>query len=107
MPNRWPYSTGRWQRLRKTILQRDRYQCQSCGRYGFEVHHKVPIREGGAVWDLENLEIRCRDCHEKAHGRYREKAQWERDWDQAVETPFPICEGEHRLTRIQPPPASK
>ena len=89
MPNRWPYSTGRWQRLRRVILNRDTYRCRVCGRHGFEVHHKVPIRDGGAVWDPENLEVRCRDCHEKAHGRYREKQQWERDWDQAVDPPPP------------------
>lgn len=32
-----------------------------------EVHHKKPVAQGGAWYDLENLEVLCRGCHIKHH----------------------------------------
>lgn len=86
MPNRWPYSTGRWKRVRKEVLRRDRYTCQECGGHGFEVHHLQPWRKGGAVFDKRNLQVLCGACHAEATcaERGRPRPQWARDWDAAV-----------------------
>ena len=54
-----------WARLRRTVLVRDGYRCQACGRAGrLEVDHIVPLANGGAATDLENLQALCgRPCH--------------------------------------------
>lgn len=33
--------------------------------HAFEVDHIVPISEGGAMWDKDNLQVLCVDCHRK------------------------------------------
>jgi 5-methylcytosine-specific restriction endonuclease McrA len=53
--------------LRQTILQRDHWQCQSCGALdGLEVHHIKP--RGRLGHDAEdNLVTLCWSCHRKLH----------------------------------------
>lgn len=34
---------------------------------GLEVHHIIPISKGGAMWDEENLETLCTECHKDKH----------------------------------------
>ena len=58
--------------LRLEILYRDHFICRDCGAtYSdtggrFEVHHVVPVSEGGK--DLpENLITLCAECHLKRH----------------------------------------
>jgi predicted kinase len=62
-----------WDRLRKQVLERDRWLCQACLRNGqitalgvrardHAVDHVVPKAYGGTD-DPENLEALCRDCH--------------------------------------------
>ena len=66
--HRYIYNLQRWKRLRRTILDRDGWRCQSCGRAGrLEVHHKTPVREGGAIWDPANLTTLCYRCHVSSH----------------------------------------
>ena len=57
------YKTKRWQVLRRSVLRRDRYTCQSCLKWANEVDHVVPINAGGAVWDASNLQALCKPCH--------------------------------------------
>ena len=41
----------RWARVRRAVLRRDRFRCQSCGRAGrLECDHIVPL-DKGAPWD--------------------------------------------------------
>ena len=58
-------TTARWRRLRRVILARDGWECQACGKLlGMaEVDHIAPVGQGGAVWDPENLQVLCPDCH--------------------------------------------
>jgi len=55
------------QSLRFSILRRDDFQCQYCGRKApevvLEVDHVVPISFGGDN-KLENLRTSCRDCNQ-------------------------------------------
>jgi 5-methylcytosine-specific restriction protein A len=46
--------------------------CEMCERKGWVVpatmvHHVKPIKQGGAVLDMENLMALCRRCHDKIH----------------------------------------
>ena len=63
------YCTRRWQALRVRVIQRDRGRCCKCEKVGgsIEVHHIVPIRNGGDPWNLANLQSLCRLCHIKKH----------------------------------------
>ena len=57
---------GRWARVRRAVLRRDGWLCQ-CGEagphYGNEVDHILPLHEGGAAYDLDNLRVLNRRCH--------------------------------------------
>ena len=62
-----------WQRIRKLVLQRDSYTCQSCGAVERErphhVHHKVPLRSFTSLEQahaFENLVTLCQSCHHRA-----------------------------------------
>ena len=69
---RWPYSTDRWQRLRRTKLAMNPL-CEYCPPYSprpaRHVDHKVSIRDGGEVWDLDNLASCCPECHNRKTAR--------------------------------------
>lgn len=56
-------NTARWRKVRKVIL-REHPICEHCGRtFATEVNHIVPIIDGGAEYDLDNLEALCTECH--------------------------------------------
>lgn len=59
-----------WDRVRKSILKRDNYQCQNqnCRKKGvpLDVHHICEVEYGGAN-DPRNLISLCRDCHALLH----------------------------------------
>lgn len=56
----------RWRHVRLKVLKRDRYRCRSCGKPGkLEVDHTVPLQQGGAAFDIENLATRCVGCHRR------------------------------------------
>ena len=58
-------SGARWKRLRRRILERDNWTCQTCGKSAgrFEVDHVVPLHLDGAAWEESNLQVLCRRCH--------------------------------------------
>ena len=58
-------SQTRWKKVRRAAIERDGYRCSHCGKASgrFEVDHRQPINQGGAVYDLENLQTLCRPCH--------------------------------------------
>ena len=58
----------RWGMVRLLMMQRANWRCEKCHGSGrLEVHHKVPIREGGARFDPMNLRVLCRRCHFEEH----------------------------------------
>ena len=66
------YHTKRWRALRGIALTRDEGWCVHCRKEGRTVpaeivHHKTPIRDGGAPWAVSNLESVCRACHAAEH----------------------------------------
>ena len=77
----------RWRRVRRQVLNRDRWRCTACGKAGrLEVHHCIPLRNGGAKYDLGNLVTVCRGCHfsETAEDNRREPTPDETAWRRLV-----------------------
>lgn len=69
-------SSLRWNDIRYSKLKRVGFKCEACG-YGeghefqdeiLDVHHKTYERFGGDEY-MSDLEVLCRPCHEKRHGR--------------------------------------
>ena len=70
-PNRRARSTSAYQLARAQTRKRDRHRCTRCGStITLEVHHIVPLSEGGSLTALANLETRCTTCHAKAHNGF-------------------------------------
>jgi 5-methylcytosine-specific restriction protein A len=63
--SRWGKSRGHeWTKLRRVVLERDKFTCQHCHRVGgnLECDHKVNEAQGGTN-ELSNLQTLCRECH--------------------------------------------
>lgn len=64
------YSTARWRKLRWSVLVRDRFTCQRCGRLEGDTsqlvaNHKRPHRgDERLFWDEGNIETACKPCHD-------------------------------------------
>ena len=57
-----------WSRVRLAVLNRDDYQCQRCGGVvDLEVHHVIPVAQGGEPYGLDNLLTVCAECHLSKH----------------------------------------
>jgi 5-methylcytosine-specific restriction endonuclease McrA len=63
-----PYSTARWQKLRRYILERDGGLCQirgpRCTGYATTVDHRYPSSTHPELfWAEENLRASCKKCN--------------------------------------------
>ncbi len=70
------YNTQRWRELRQFIINRDGGLCVYCGGKGDTAHHKIWVNtenfsNPAVVWNPDNLECVCRDCHAKIHADSR------------------------------------
>lgn len=76
--NRWGYCKEHtdffwcrrliWNHFSLFISYRDDYKCVLCGENeNTEIHHKVPISEGGLEFDPENCVSLCYRCHKRVH----------------------------------------
>ncbi len=79
------YKTARWQKLRMSVLIRDRFTCQmaGCGRIEpntslLVADHKIAHRGDEALfWDERNLQCLCKTCHDKLKQKEeRAQAPW-------------------------------
>jgi 5-methylcytosine-specific restriction endonuclease McrA len=53
--------------IREKVLERDGWQCQTCGsRSNLEVHH-LEFRSHGGSNDPKNLIVLCHSCHLRRH----------------------------------------
>ncbi|HOD61427.1 MAG TPA: HNH endonuclease [Bacilli bacterium] len=53
-------------------------KCERCGALGEEVHHQIRLTIDNVIdsnisVNQDNLELLCRDCHNKEHGRFKKK----------------------------------
>jgi 5-methylcytosine-specific restriction endonuclease McrA len=53
--------------VRQYVYQRDKYQCQSCGKTSLEtnlsIDHIIPLSRGGKN-DISNLQTLCLTCNQ-------------------------------------------
>jgi 5-methylcytosine-specific restriction protein A len=72
-----PFSTRRGRKLRQAKLRSVDYLCEPCRHQGrlveaVEVHHVVPLEDGGDPFPaLNGLEALCDDHHKRTHGKRR------------------------------------
>jgi 5-methylcytosine-specific restriction enzyme A len=54
--------------VKKYVFERDKYQCQSCGKTHLEIEltidHIIPLAKGGSN-DISNLQSLCRTCNQQ------------------------------------------
>jgi 5-methylcytosine-specific restriction enzyme A len=66
------------QSVRKYVLERDNYQCQSCGIKNTEaelnIDHITALAKGGSD-DLSNLQVLCRQCNQKKKHHFDSRFQ--------------------------------
>ena len=63
-----------WSIVRDLVLERDHHTCQSstcCSKENLEVHHIIPIHDGGDEFDMDNCITLCHDCHVEAHRKHK------------------------------------
>lgn len=67
-----------WKHARTKAKDRAGWRCERCGKAGrLEVHHRVPVAEGGPLTDQDNLIVLCRACHfSEHHAISLERAAW-------------------------------
>jgi hypothetical protein len=74
-----PQYSGPWQRIRRTILERDNQLCQingpGCTTTATQVDHIRPVHNGGAWYDPNNLRAACATCNNKRADN-RPTEQW-------------------------------
>ena len=70
----------RWAWVRRRVLKRDNWRCQSCKKYGTHIDHIRPLFKGGAEYDESNLQVLCKWCHrDKTRGEYSGPVDPERE----------------------------
>ena len=74
-----PEYKGRWQAVRKRILERDGHLCQirtpKCTIHATHVDHIIPVTQGGPWWEPTNLRAACQNCNLGRINRER-KENW-------------------------------
>lgn len=59
-------------------------KCERCGGVGEEVHHKIRltvdnVSDTSVSLNQENLELLCKDCHNKEHKRFSKEKEFDED----------------------------
>lgn len=66
------YNSPQWKKVRALYKLHKHNICERCGGIGYFVHHKVYIDSTNifnpeVTLNFENLELLCKDCHNKEH----------------------------------------
>jgi len=74
------YKSKQWYIARTVKHQNVNGRCERCGKIGEEVHHKIRltvdnVNDALISLNQENLELLCKSCHNKEHGRFKKKKQ--------------------------------
>ena len=62
--------------VKERLVKERGWHCENCkvecdSFSNIELHHKIPLFDGGASWDDDNLILLCPACHLQAHKDYR------------------------------------
>ena len=63
-------NSGKWKKIRLTVLDRDGWLCAICNRPADTVDHIYPRVKGGSMWALDNLQCLCKSCNSRKGGRF-------------------------------------
>ena len=78
------YKSETWKLARDIKIRSVYGRCERCGGIGQEVHHRKRITVEN-VEDVsvsikpENLELLCKDCHNKEHKRFCKESRFDED----------------------------
>lgn len=72
------YKSAAWQLARNIKINATQGKCERCGGVGEEVHHQIRLTlsnlsDTSISLSQKNLELLCKDCHNKEHGRFKKK----------------------------------
>jgi 5-methylcytosine-specific restriction endonuclease McrA len=72
------YKSDAWKLAREIKFMQTNGRCERCDGIGQEVHHKIRlnvdnINDTSVTINPENLELLCKDCHNKEHKRFNAK----------------------------------
>jgi len=78
------YKSAAWQVARQIKFQEQNGRCERCNRVGEEVHHKKRLTIENVIDPLvsvnkDNLELLCKDCHNKEHNRFTKQKEFDED----------------------------
>jgi 5-methylcytosine-specific restriction endonuclease McrA len=78
------YKSDSWRAARELKIMIVNGLCESCGAIGIEVHHKERlsinnVNDSSVSLNQDNLELLCRECHNKAHKRFSKEVRFDKD----------------------------
>ena len=78
------YKSDIWKLAREIKIRSVNGRCERCGGIGQEVHHRQRVTvdnldDTSVSLNPENLELLCRDCHNKEHERFGNKVLFDSD----------------------------
>ena len=80
------YKSPAWLAARDLKIMSVNGICERCGAIGIEVHHKSRISvdnvgDTSISINQDNLELLCRECHNKEHNRFSKENQFDDEGD--------------------------
>jgi len=78
------YKSNAWLAARELKIMSVNGLCERCGGVGVEVHHRQrvtvdTVEDTSVSLNSENLELLCRDCHNKEHKRFSKEVRFDND----------------------------
>lgn len=78
------YKSPAWLTARELKIMSVNGLCERCGAIGIEVHHKERLsvdnfNDSSISLNQDNLELLCRDCHNKEHKRFSKEVRFDKD----------------------------
>ena len=76
------YKGAKWQKVSAAYMASKNYICERCGEPGKICHHKTyitpqNITDPMIVYNFDNLECLCQDCHNKEHFQKTNRARFD------------------------------
>jgi 5-methylcytosine-specific restriction endonuclease McrA len=78
------YKSVPWQVAREIKIRVANGKCERCDALGEEVHHVVRLTIQNVIdptisLNQENLELLCKDCHNKEHNRFTKEKEFDEE----------------------------
>jgi len=88
------YKSPAWLAARELKIMSVNGLCERCGQVGIEVHHRQrvtvdTVEDTSVSLNPENLELLCKDCHNKEHKRFSKETRFD-DEGNLINTEKPL-----------------